>query len=81
VEAGQVLASILMQDGQEKIVTSPLSGALRGLIHDGVHVARDAKIGDVDPRDDVRACWLVSDKALSVAGGVLEAILAFQNKR
>jgi xanthine dehydrogenase accessory factor len=37
------------------------------------------KIGDLDPRDDPRFCWLVSDKSLAVGGGVLEAILASQN--
>jgi xanthine dehydrogenase accessory factor len=29
----------------------------------------------VDPRDDPGACFLVSDKALAIGGGVLEAIL------
>jgi xanthine dehydrogenase accessory factor len=33
------------------------------------------KIGDVDPRDDPAICSLVSEKALAVGGGVLEAIL------
>jgi xanthine dehydrogenase accessory factor len=34
------------------------------------------KIGDVDHRDDPRLCQLVSDKALAIGGGVLEAILS-----
>jgi xanthine dehydrogenase accessory factor len=34
------------------------------------------KIGDVDPRRDPNLCYLVSDKALAVGGGVLEAILS-----
>jgi len=34
------------------------------------------KIGDIDARDDPRLCQMVSDKALSVGGGVLEAILS-----
>ncbi len=49
---------------------------LRGLIHPGLLVTAGLKIGDVDPRDNREACTLVSDKALSVGGGVLEAILA-----
>ena len=32
--------------------------------------------GDIDPRDDPRLCQMVSDKALSIGGGVLEAILS-----
>jgi xanthine dehydrogenase accessory factor len=57
-------------------VRAAFSGVLRGLIHPGVIVKRDMKIGDIDPRDDPRACIQVSDKSLAVAGGVLEAILS-----
>lgn len=57
-------------------VVSLLSGVLRGIIRDGLHVSRGLKIGDVDPRNDASACYLVSDKALAIGGGVLEAILA-----
>jgi xanthine dehydrogenase accessory factor len=71
VEAGQVIAMI--NDGLP--VVSPFAGVLRGLIHDGIPVTKGLKIGDVDPRDDPSACFLVSDKALSIGGAVLEAIL------
>jgi xanthine dehydrogenase accessory factor len=49
---------------------------LRGLVRDGLRVSKGVKIGDVDPRDDPSYCWLVSDKALAIGGGVLEAILS-----
>lgn len=71
VEAGQVLATI---DGRQPVI-SPLKGVLRGLIRDGHRVSRGLKIGDVDPRDDPGACYLVSDKALAIGGGALEAVL------
>ena len=70
VEAGRVIALV----NQEPVVT-PLRGVLRGLIRDGIRVTEGVKIGDVDPRDDPRACYLVSDKALAIGGAVLEAIL------
>jgi xanthine dehydrogenase accessory factor len=38
-------------------------------------VTRGLKIGDIDPRNDPAACYLVSDKALAIGGGVLEAVL------
>jgi xanthine dehydrogenase accessory factor len=57
-------------------VVSPFKGVLRGLIRPGLHVTRGLKIGDIDPRDDPSACYLVSDKALAIGGGVLEAILS-----
>ncbi len=34
------------------------------------------KIGDLDPRNDPKYAFMVSDKALSIGGGVLEAILS-----
>lgn len=52
-----------------------IDGMLRGLIADGVCVTAGMKAGDVDPRGKQEYCYLVSDKALAVAGGVLEAIL------
>ena len=35
------------------------------------------KVGDVDPRGDPRACFQISDKALAVGGGVVEAALVW----
>jgi xanthine dehydrogenase accessory factor len=77
VEEGQVVAVV----SEQYSVVSPLSGMLRGLIHDGLHVTKGLKIGDVDPRDDSSACFLVSDKALSIGGAVLEAILTREEIR
>ena len=75
VEEGQVIASIQAAE-QTNNIQSPLTGILRGLIHDGIYVTQGLKIGDVDPRDDPSACSLVSDKALAIGGAVLEAILS-----
>jgi len=52
------------------------SGMLRGLIADGVVVREGQKIGDVDPRGSAVDPAAISDKALAVGGGVLEALLA-----
>lgn len=60
--------------GQPVPVT--IGGVLRGLIHDGLAVAAGQKIGDVDPRGRHEYCFTISDKARSVGGGVLEALLA-----
>jgi xanthine dehydrogenase accessory factor len=58
----------------ETIIKAPFTGMLRGLLHDGLPVTAGVKIGDIDPRTDPMLCKLVSDKALAVGGGVLEAI-------
>jgi len=58
-------------------VIAGIDGVLRGLIHDGVPVQKDLKIGDVDPRAMIDHCFSVSEKSLAVGGGVLEAILSW----
>jgi xanthine dehydrogenase accessory factor len=39
------------------------------------------KIGDVDPRNEAAYCWEISDKALAIGGGVLEALLSRRDIR
>lgn len=70
VVAGDVVIRV---DGAE--VAAPFEGTLRGLVHDGLPVAAGMKIGDVDPRAMREHCFTVSDKALAIGGGALEAIL------
>lgn len=55
---------------------APFKGVLRGLIHEQVFVVAGMKIGDIDPRCNREFCFTISDKARTIGGGVLEAILA-----
>jgi xanthine dehydrogenase accessory factor len=71
VEAGQPVARI---DGE--VVRAPFAGVLRGLVHDGLQVSAGMKIGDLDPRRRPEFSRQISDKALAVGGGVLEALLS-----
>jgi xanthine dehydrogenase accessory factor len=57
-------------------IRAPFPGVLRGLIHSSVCVTKSVKIGDLDPRGDVANCYTISDKALALGGGALEAILS-----
>jgi xanthine dehydrogenase accessory factor len=61
-------------------VLSPFAGVIRGLILDGSPVPAGLKIGDVDPRLDVSACHEISDKALAIGGGVVEAVLWWSHR-
>ena len=61
-------------------VVATISGVARGLIAPGQDAATGLKIGDVDPRGERAACFEISDKARSVGGGVLEAILTWLNR-
>jgi xanthine dehydrogenase accessory factor len=62
-------------------IHAPFEGVVRGLLHEGVEVYKGMKVGDIDPRCDPLLCNLVSDKALAVGGGVLEAILTIPENR
>ena len=48
---------------------------MRGLIRNGTEVRLGEKIGDCDPRGDKVDIYTISDKARSVGGGVLEAVV------
>jgi xanthine dehydrogenase accessory factor len=76
-DEGELIAGIQSPtENPPSKIFSPFPGVLRGLLHPGLTVPRGMKIGDIDPRDDPRLCQMVSDKALSIGGGVLEAILS-----
>ncbi len=74
ITKGQVVASVAGSP-----VLAGTSGVLRGLVRPGTIVTAGLKIGDVDPRAAPEHCTLISEKSLAIAGGVLEAILFFQN--
>jgi len=61
-------------------VKSKIGGVIRGLIHPGALVNKGLKIGDIDPRGTKEYCYTISDKALAIAGGVLEGVLRVYGK-
>lgn len=75
LKEGQLVAEM----GDQKII-SPFDGILRGLIRPGIEAPKNTKIGDIDPHNDASVCHLVSDKALAIGGGVLEALLIKLNE-
>ncbi len=68
---GETIAEV---NGQA--IIAPFNGVLRGLIHSEVELRAGMKVGDLDPRSDPALCDHISDKALAIGGGVLEAILS-----
>ncbi|MDD2553337.1 MAG: selenium-dependent molybdenum cofactor biosynthesis protein YqeB [Desulfotomaculaceae bacterium] len=54
-----------------------ISGVIRGMIKAGVWAPSGMKIGDIDPRGIKEYCYSISDKALAVGGGVLEAVCSY----
>ena len=57
-------------------VLAALDGVVRGVVSEGTPLVANTKVGDIDPRCEV-SVDRVSDKALAVGGGVLEAVLAW----
>ena len=76
VEAGEALAYIETEEGKQVPVPATITGLLRGLIRNEFPVTTGLKIADIDPRKSEYAkCFTISDKARSIGGSVLEAIL------
>jgi len=73
VEVGQEIGTI---DGRP--IRSKIDGTVRGLLLPGP-VGEGLKVADIDPRFDPTATHHISDKSLSVGGGVLEAVLVRLN--
>ena len=71
VAAGDTVARV-----DETPIIAPLGGILRGLLREGLQVRAGMKVGDVDPRATRDHCFAISDKALAIGGGVLEATFA-----
>ena len=75
VNKGQVVAYI---NGVE--VLAEIDGIVRGMLQKGIEVSKGMKSGDIDPRCERNHCFTISDKARSIGGGVLEAIMYMSNK-
>lgn len=62
-------------------VQAAASGILRGLLREGLPTFAGMKIGDVDPRGAREHCFTISEKALAIGGGVLEAVMQRLSQR
>lgn len=75
VKVGDLLQLIHGEDGSYYQIKSELNGVVRGMIVNGFMARKGLKVGDVDPRCEVSHCFSISDKAMSIGGGVVCAIL------
>lgn len=71
VEKGQLLGY-----AGEHPIYAQIKGVVRGLLQDGVKVVKGMKAGDIDPRSVMEYCFMISDKATAIGGGVLEGIMS-----
>ncbi|MFC2067457.1 selenium-dependent molybdenum cofactor biosynthesis protein YqeB [Chloroflexota bacterium] len=74
VQEGEIVGMV-----GSKPIRTLANGVVRGLLRNGLEVDKGTKMGDVDPRGIREYCYTISDKARTIAGGVLEAILSHFN--
>ena len=70
VKAGDVIAHV-----GDCEVRATIDGMIRGLLHDNLTVPEHFKIADIDPRGEKAEYLTCSDKARSLSGSVLEAVM------
>ena len=76
VRQGQVIAEVGFT-----VLEAPLDGVLRGLTHDGVHVAVGTKVIEVDPRGSDTEVRGVGERPRRVADAVAAAIRQWSRQR
>ena len=74
---GETIARIIHTDGSVTDVAASLNGIIRGMLPDGFVVRSGLKMADIDPRlTELNNCFTISDKARSLGGAVLTALLS-----
>lgn len=74
VEKGDIVAYV-----NDTPIFAEINGIVRGMLQKDVNVFKGMKSGDIDPRCEKDHCFTISDKARSIGGGVLEAILCLNH--
>jgi xanthine dehydrogenase accessory factor len=75
VEKGDIVAYV-----NETPIFAEINGIVRGMLQKDIRVFKGMKSGDIDPRCEKDHCFTISDKARSIGGGVLEAILYLKSR-
>ncbi|MBC7222128.1 EF2563 family selenium-dependent molybdenum hydroxylase system protein [Candidatus Bipolaricaulota bacterium] len=69
VKEGEPIARV---DGTELL--APISGVVRGVLHEGLEVRPGMKVLEIDPRPDPTLPFKIATRSLKIAEGVVEAI-------
>ncbi|OOM78177.1 hypothetical protein CLPUN_20360 [Clostridium puniceum] len=76
VKKGETVAYV-----NETPIFAEINGIVRGMLQKDIKVFKGMKSGDIDPRCEKDHCFTISDKARSIGGGVLEAILYLKSQQ
>ena len=81
VKRGESIAHLHTPEGKTLELKATIDGVLRGALHTDTTVVKGQKVVDIHPTMGQEECFTISDKARCIAGSVLEAIMAWENKR
>ena len=77
VTRGEIIARIEQQNGAAVDVAASINGIIRGMLPDRFVVRSGLKMADIDPRlTELNNSFTISDKARSLGGAVLTALLS-----
>jgi xanthine dehydrogenase accessory factor len=76
IRKGEIIATV----NEEKIKAS-INGMLRGILRTNLEVKKGVKLIEIDPESDKEVCFIIRSKMRAIAGGVLEAIMYYFNKK
>ena len=75
VNQGDVIAKI----GTEAVKTT-ITALIRGMITNRLYIKKGLNIADIDPtKAEYKNCFTISDKARTLGGSALEAVLYMRN--
>lgn len=76
VHAGQAIAEVQKEQGENDIIPSPADGILWGMLHDDLLVEPETLVGEIAPAEYQGICHRLSEEALAIAGGVIEVLMS-----
>jgi xanthine dehydrogenase accessory factor len=76
VKKGEKVAWI---DDEE--LKSGIDGVIRAMMRDGIFVKINTKLAEIDPRPEPELCNIIRPRMRVIAGGVLEAVMYWYNRK
>jgi len=66
---------------KEEPLKAKIGGLIRAILRDGTFIKKQTKVAEIDPRNDPKLCYTIRPRMRTIAGGTLEAILYWHNRK
>jgi xanthine dehydrogenase accessory factor len=66
---------------EDELLVAGIDGVIRAIMRDGIFVKSKTKLAEIDPRPDPGLCDIVRPRMRVIAGGILEAVMFWFNKK